>query len=439
MTILGFGRNKSAADNSDSNNDKVAKDGIVPLKVEAKSAQKKYKRDKIKQQKWQKKLDDFIRLNPDCDDTGCSGYYTVQEVVENFKPTLEKWKKQKNKGIKKDGALDELRINAHITGSIAMNIEDILINTLTQRVTGIKESKIIKMLKESKGFLHSKCVIKLLAYPNGDMMVCFDGMHRIIMAYLCGVKQIKVNIVDAHDETDTFQQMLDRERELIKVENIEGEKLDKGDIQRIDQTSNNLTPYEKKLAGQFKVLDIGFKGFGAKSKKNEFGKVVPPKYSFSESYGNFSELIEDTNSVWFVGIGNMKEYLDICHEIWPDSKKSQKYCAIAKCLDVLHTHPDLFDEFQNYLKSNDFKQHKDAYWTRKNIHNMAIPHMITRVLVRFNEWYRYEVEDKRVITDDMIKPFVADKIMPQEIRNHVFYCLVMGHDFDDDFLLDTQP
>ncbi len=40
MTILGFGRNKSAADNSDSNNDKVAKDGIVPLKVEAKSAQK---------------------------------------------------------------------------------------------------------------------------------------------------------------------------------------------------------------------------------------------------------------------------------------------------------------------------------------------------------------------------------------------------------------
>ena len=62
-----------------------------------------------------------------------------------------------------------------------MNIEDILINTLTQRVTGIKESKIIKMLKESKGFLHSKCVIKLLAYPNGDMMVCFDGMHRIII------------------------------------------------------------------------------------------------------------------------------------------------------------------------------------------------------------------------------------------------------------------
>ena len=65
--------------------------------------------------------------------------------------------------------------------------------------------------------------------------------------------------------------------------------------------------------------------------------------------------------------------------------------------------------------------------------------MITRVLVRFNEWYRFEVEDKRVITDDMIKPFVADKIMPQEIRNHVFYCLVMGNDFDDDFLLDTQP
>ena len=50
---------------------------------------------------------------------------------------------------------------------------------------------------------------------------------------------------------------------------------------------------------------------------------------------------------------------------------------------------------------------KDAYWTRKNIHNMAIPHMITRVLVRFNEWYRYEVEDKRVITDDMIKPFMT--------------------------------
>ena len=39
----------------------------------------------------------------------------------------------------------------------------------------------------------------------------------------------------------------------------------------------------------------------------------------------------------------------------------------------------------------------------------------------------------------MIKPFVADNIMPQEIRNHVFYCLVMGNDFDDDFLLDTQP
>ena len=34
MTILGLGRNKSAADNSDSNNDKVAKDGIVPLKVD---------------------------------------------------------------------------------------------------------------------------------------------------------------------------------------------------------------------------------------------------------------------------------------------------------------------------------------------------------------------------------------------------------------------
>ena len=123
MTILGFGRNKSAADNSDSNNDKVAKDGIVPLKVEAKSAQKaqkKYKRDKIKQQKWQKTLDEFIRLNPDCDDTGCSGYYTVQEVVENFKPTLEKWKKQKNKGIKKDGALDKLRIN----GSLGIGIQE---------------------------------------------------------------------------------------------------------------------------------------------------------------------------------------------------------------------------------------------------------------------------------------------------------------------------
>ena len=57
-------------------------------------------------------------------------------------------------------------------------------------------------------------------------------------------------------------------------------------------------------------------------KKNEFGKVVPPKYSFSESYGNFSELIEDTNSIWFVGIGNMKEYLDICEIFCPRKVRS---------------------------------------------------------------------------------------------------------------------
>tara|TARA_B100002019_G_scaffold66431_1_gene57047 strand:- start:863 stop:2182 length:1320 start_codon:yes stop_codon:yes gene_type:complete len=438
MTILGFGRNASASDNSDSNRDHVAKDGIVPLKVEAKSAQKKYKRNLVRERIWKAKLDEFIRKNPECDDTGASGYYTVKEVIENFKPTLEAFKKQKNRNIKKDGALDKLRINSEITGSIKMSVEDILINTLTQRVTGIKDSKIIKMLKEAGGFLHSKCVIKLLAYPNQDMLVCFDGMHRIIMAYLCGVKEIKVNIVEAHDPEDTFQQMLNRERELIKVENIEGEKLDKGDIQRIDQTSNNLTPDQKRIAGQFKSLNIGFKGFGAKSTKDKYGKVVAPKYSFSESYGNFAQLIDDVDSVWFVGIGDLKEYLEICHDIWPDAKKSQKYCAIAKCLDVLKTEPDVYEHFKKYLKSTDFTQHKESYWTRKNIHDQAIPHMITRVLLRFNEWYRTEIEDQRVITDEMIAPFLADNIMPQEMRNHAYYCLEMDKTFDDTFFLDEE-
>ena len=38
----------------------------------------------------------------------------------------------------------------------------------------------------------------------------------------------------------------------------------------------------------------------------------------------------------------------------------------------------------------------------------------------------------------MIAPFLADNIMPQEMRNHAYYCLEMDKTFDDTFFLDEE-
>ena len=390
------------------------------LKVDRQRNTKRQQKELIAE--CQKMMEEYLEKKPDVADDESPGYYNVQKIGAEFKPTLEAWKSKSHKTIKKDGALDKLR---KTDGASVMKVLDLMINTLTQRVTGIKESKIQKFLKKSGGFLHSKCVIKLIRYPNG-VLVCFDGMHRLIMAYLCGVEEVKVNIVDHHDEGEDYQQILDRERLLIKVENEEGEKLDKGDLQRIDRTTNNLSQEELKAQDVYTREGVRFKGFGAAKTTDEYGKRKEPKYTFAESHTNMTLLLFDKKCLWYVGKKGFGSYLSICQDVWENSRVTQKWCATIKCLSLLSS--DDREHFIKYLKSDDFKGHSLSYWTAKPIHQEAISTAILRMLVRFNQWYR-TTYGKRVIKDEMVTPFL--EAMPQEIVTHVYACLVKNVLYDE--------
>ena len=83
----------------------------------------------------------------------------------------------------------------------------ICINVLIQRVGSIESEAIAKDIEEGGGFLHSKCpAIDLVMYPDGSYGSAPDKMHRLIIAYICGVNNLRINPYLEHTLSGDFDE-----------------------------------------------------------------------------------------------------------------------------------------------------------------------------------------------------------------------------------------
>ena len=70
------------------------------LKVDRQRDNKRQQKELIAE--CQKMMEEYLERNPDVADDESPGYYNVQKIVAEFKPTLEAWKSKSHKTIKKD-------------------------------------------------------------------------------------------------------------------------------------------------------------------------------------------------------------------------------------------------------------------------------------------------------------------------------------------------
>ena len=131
-------------------------------------------------------------------------FMTIPEIMLVYGSALLEMVDDTNMLWKVDGAVDFI-ID---TECRTINPARSFVHVFVQRQENLNVDEIKKWLTTSGGFLHEKCQateIQHLKYSNTTTLA--DAMHRSIMAYMCGVKQIqssikKIHPIDTTDEKD---------------------------------------------------------------------------------------------------------------------------------------------------------------------------------------------------------------------------------------------
>ena len=323
---------------------------------------------------------------------------TIKQAIQKYYPQLFSWvERQKKKGkIKFDGALDSVQDG---TSYILRNLDKIYINVDAQRVLGLKKTWIRETLEEYKGFLHEKCNLSLFYYEEFDIYAVADGMHRVILAYICNVSQVQTVTSGTHKIGSKVQECIDKEYEFLVSRNFETNELTAADRQLIEKKAKKLSKDAKAADSLFKGLNINCGSIGADDDFDECNNVVPPDFSYpSEKIDNLTEAFNNKKSIFYVGIGAWRRYAPLALDTW-DTRYTQKDIALVKVMTILDKkYKELFKE---YLSSDHFEEIDINYWTAKCVHGEAIITAVVRFLCDFNDYYREENGESLLCLDDL--------------------------------------
>lgn len=344
---------------------------------------------------------------------------SIPEIVNTYCPQLIAWA-QKTKGVKSDGPIDEIPLPDE---KRLVKVADIYINIRTQRVDAIRHDKITERLNRHGGFSHAASgTIDTIYHELTGIDSSPDGMHRAIMAYICGVDKVGIQRQNVHPIDSTEDEMIDREYNFFKEKNKYNSPVTESSQARIDKQSGKLTPEQKELDLACIEAKVHVNDFGVSSNSAEL--------YYKDGHGNMMDILTNSKSSVYLGVEKFIKYIPLLKML--KTGRTQLDGAIAKVCDILGEDVVIF---KKYLKSEQYKTRTKEFWTGKCQHGAGMETATIRLALCFNEWYRAKFNEN-VVKFEMFDSFLDG--MNNEANHFIHSCLIQGNPVDK-VLLNFYP
>lgn len=344
---------------------------------------------------------------------------SIPEIVNKYCPQLIAWA-QKTKSVKSDGAIDEIPLPDE---KRIISVANLYINTRTQRVDAIELEKIMERLKRHGGFSHeASTTIDTIYHELTGIDSSPDGMHRAIMAYICGVMKVAIQRQNVHPIDSTEDEMIDREYNFFLERNKHNSPVKESSQARINKQSGKMTSEEKQLDLACIEAKVHVNDFGVSSDSAEL--------SYKDGHGNMINILTNPKSSVYLGVEKFIKYVPLLKIL--KTGRTQLDGALAKVCDILGEDVVIF---KKYLKSEQYKTRSKDFWTGKCQHGAGMETATIRLALCFNEWYRAKFNEN-VVQFEMFESFLDG--MNNEANHFIHSCLVQGNPVDK-VLLNFYP
>tara|TARA_B100000945_G_C20394223_1_gene603952 strand:+ start:240 stop:1556 length:1317 start_codon:yes stop_codon:yes gene_type:complete len=289
-------------------------------------------------------------------------------------------------------------------------VKNLYINLREQRIEAIEVENIIDNLITDGGFSYkSALLLSVIDNQKYKIRVTVDGMHRILMALLCGVDKVAVQELEEVLPNATQEEIEQIEHDLFDAANARSAKVDTSTQKCNNKKSGNMTEKEKKQDAAFAdprvriCVGTGSGAFGVRRSKTVF--------VYDGGFEEWWKILGVTSSKYYIGPDNFADIRDVLATI-----RTGKRCIDVALAYLLHK----FDKHQSrqlvqYIKSNSFKNIDSEYWDGGVQHGNGVETVIFRIVSHLNEWYR-ELQGDNIVSLDTI-PFL--NIMNPETKSFV--------------------
>lgn len=344
---------------------------------------------------------------------------SIPEIVNTYCPQLIAWA-EKTKGVKSDGSIDEIPLPDE---KRLVNVADIYINIRTQRVDAIELEKIMERLKRHGGFSHEASgTIDTIYHELTGIDSSPDGMHRAIMAYICGVDKVGIQRQNVHPIDSTENEMIDREYNFFQEKNKYNSPVKESSQARINKQSGKMTKEEQAL--DLACVEVGVH-------VNDFGVSADSADLFyKDGHKNMMGILTNPKSPVYLGVEEFVKHIPLLKML--KTGRTQLDGALAKVCDILGEDVVIF---KKYLKSEQYKTRNKEFWTGKCQHGAGMETATIRLALCFNEWYRAKFNED-VVKFEMFESFLDG--MNNEANHFIHSCLVQGNPVDK-VLLNFYP
>lgn len=265
-------------------------------------------------------------------------------------------------------------------------VDKIRIDILYQRPEDFDIKNIIKNLNNRGGFSY-RAFNAITVYKRADgYYYVVDGMHRVIKALLCGVKNIPA-VVMYHSKDSTLTEIQETESDTFLALNNDNKKVGKNGTLKAGIIAKNKNALEierilnecgwciKGKAGNQENKPLTSYGY-LESAYDLYGKDVTVRASaLLQKYG----FLQKPNPTFLFGL------CCFLHRIYPDlSQKTQ-------------------DDFIEFIKSKTYTLTSQKEYTEKVCYGMPAETVATRLSQVFNRYAKTKGYAKKPITRTVIK------------------------------------
>ena len=353
---------------------------------------------------------------------GSSLKNSIEMFRESYRKIIERLK---NIAIKRDGPLG--KIPNKVKKQLRI-VKQLYINLREQRIEAIEIENLVNNLEEDGGFNHQTSrfldIVENNVYSKGydPLLVCTDGMHRILMAIICGVDKIKCQVLDEiYDATEEEIEKI--EHDLFESANRRSAKVSDVTRKCAKKKSGNMSQKDKDQDNMFSdsrvriCVGVGDGAYGVHYSKTKF------HYS-GGGFDQWWNLLGVKSCKYYIGPDNFAEIRDYLQEVIVYDKLVD--ISIAYLLHIFDDNQKR--KFLHYLKSNAFKNVDTKSWYSLGIHQNYIITVVNRLAVAFNEWHRNLFSDD-IIWGDTI-PFIFT--LPREHQSFFVDGILRGFPTDPD-------
>ena len=269
-------------------------------------------------------------------------------------------------------------------------IEKLRIDVSYQRPEDFDLKNVIKNLNKHKGFSYQACV-SITVYKRSDgFYYVVDGLHRVIMAIICGLKEIPATVIP-HSATATQEEVEKTESSTFLALNQQNKKV-----------SKNGTLKAGIVAGDEEALFI-------QDVLNQCGWYIKDKAGDEENgkpISSYGYLIQSWISY---GPKFIKMASKLVQDYGFTTKPSPTFVS-GLALFLFKIFPTLKDEVQedflNFIKGKHYASLTQKHYTEKVCYGMPAETVATRLSTAFNNHVIYVLGyKKRPIKVTIIKQF----------------------------------